>query len=478
MIFKSKYPNIQVPQVGIYQYVTSNPKKISDDKVIYVDGITGKSYNFGEFKHESKKFAADLQEQFGFKQGNVLAIVSPNQVDYPIVLLGTIAAGGKVTVANPKCTAIELSYQLIDSGASVLIVHPECLDVSIEASFDAKIPTSRILLFGDKEIKEYKPYCSILIGDHEIEPVSYTPEEAKSTTAYLLYSSGTTGKPKGIELTHTNIVANLAQLIIAECGLGPHSIITGNSQFCHGYALICTLHASLIRGATAIVHSSSSVETFCELIQSYKINHIYATPPMIRKLVDDPLIQQFDLSSVDKVINATSPLSDKLERKFYEMFKIPIFQIYGLSETSLVLSHPDTIKNEVPGSSGILVPNMKAKILSEDGRELGYNEPGELWIQGPNIMKGYLNNKDASYTDIDKDGFFSTGDIASVDEQGYYFIIERKKELIKYKDFYVAPSELESILLTHDAVSDAALRNSEIRFVDRVKVKPALYYVL
>ncbi|RIB29748.1 hypothetical protein C2G38_2238722 [Gigaspora rosea] len=383
MIFKSKYPNIKVPQVGIYQYVTSNPKKISDDKVIYVDGITG------------------------FKHGNVLAIVSPNQIDYPIVLLGTIAAGGKVIAANPKCTATELSYQLIDSGAPVLIVHPECLDVAIEASFDAKIPTSRILLFGDKEIKEYKPYCSILIGDHEIEPVSYTPEEAKSTTAYLLYSSRTTGKPKGIELTHTNIVANLAQLIIAECELGPHSTITGSS------------------GATAIVHSSSSVETFCKLIQSYRINHIYASPPMIRKLVNDPLVQQFDLSSVDKIINATSPLSDKLERKFYEMFKIPIFQIYGLTETSLVLSHPDTMKNEVPGSSGILVPNMKAKILSEDGRELGYNEPGELWIQGPNIMKGYLNNKDATRADIDKDGFFRTGDIASVDEQdaaviGYY----------------------------------------------------------
>ncbi|CAG8806962.1 11696_t:CDS:2, partial [Racocetra persica] len=283
MIFKSKYPDITIPQVGIYQYVTSNPNKIPDDKDIYVDGIT----------------------------------------------------------------ATELSYQLIDSGASVLIVHPELLEIAIEASIDAKIPTSRVMLFGDKEIKGYKPYRSILIGDREIEPIYYTPEEAKSTTAYLCYSSGTTGKQKCIERTHTNVVAHLAQIIIAGCKLGPHSIIMGTTQFCHGYALKVILHGALIHGATAIIHSSFNVKTFGESIQKFKINYIYAAPPTILKLVNDPLVQQFDLSSVDMIISATAPLNDKLKRKFYEMFKIPIFQVYGLTETSMIL-HPDTTKNAVP----------------------------------------------------------------------------------------------------------------------------------
>ncbi|RIB26738.1 hypothetical protein C2G38_2162605 [Gigaspora rosea] len=433
MIFNSKYPDIKIPQVGIYQYVTSNPNKISEDKVIYLDGITGKSYTFGEFKHESKKFAAGLQDKLEFKHSDVLAIFSPNQVDYPIVLFGAIAAGGKVATIDTNNKATELSYQSTDSSASVLIVHPELLEIAIEASIDSKILTSKILLFGDQEIKGYKPYRSILIGDRVrpikfilrggrgvegivkkyyvlsvitlIEPIYYTPEEAKSTTAYLLYSSGTIGTQKCIERTHTNA------------------------------------------GATTIIHSSFSVETFCESIQKYKINLIYAAPEIILKLVNDPLAQQFNLSSVDTILSAVAPLGDKLGEEFYEMFKMPILQTYGLTETGVVLRpQSDTIKNAAP-----------AKMLSEDGRELGYNEPGELWVHGPNIMKGYLNNKEVTDAVIDKDGFFNTGEIAYIDEQGNYLLVIEKKDLINYKDFQVVPSELESILLTHDAISDAAV---------------------
>ncbi|CAG8611510.1 14526_t:CDS:2 [Dentiscutata erythropus] len=386
MIFKSSYPDLKIPQDGIYQYVISNPNKIPDDKVIYVDGITGKSYTFGEFKHESKKFAAGLQDVLGFKRG-------------------------KVTMANPKYKAAGLFHQLNDSGATVLIVHPEILEVAIEASINAKIPASRVLLFGDKEIKGYKPYRSILIGDREIEPIHYTPEEVKSTTAYILYTSGTTGNPKGVEHTHTSMVFNMAQLINAECKLGPHSTIMG------------------VTGATAIIHTSFSVETFIESIQKFKVNHIYAVPSVIHKLVNDPLAQQFDFSSVDTIASAGAPLVNKLEKKIYEMFKIPILPFYGLTEACAAMEPTN------PGSIGILFPNMKAKILSEDGHELGYNKLGELWIHGPNVMKGYLNNKEATDAAIDKDGFFKTGDIG----------------------FQVAPSELESVLLTHDAVSDAAV---------------------
>ncbi|RIB23979.1 hypothetical protein C2G38_2169812 [Gigaspora rosea] len=230
-----------------------NPNKIPDEKVIFVDGVTGRSYTFGEFKHETKKFAAGLQDKLEFKRGDVLAIFSTNQVDYPIVLFGTIAAGGKVTTANPIYETTKLSYQLIDSGASVLIVHPEVLEAAIEASIDAKIPASRVLLFGDKEIKGYKPYRSVLITDRVIEPIYYTPEEAKSTTAYLFYSSGTTGKRKGIKITHTNIVVRWAQENSMDCKLGPHSIIMPILQLCNGwgssilhYVLILVCYSLLV----------------------------------------------------------------------------------------------------------------------------------------------------------------------------------------------------------------------------------------
>ncbi|KAF0554941.1 acetyl-CoA synthetase-like protein [Gigaspora margarita] len=423
MIFKSKYPDIKVPQVGIYQYVTSNPKNIPDDKTVYIDGITGKSYTYGEFKHESKKFAAGLQDKLGFKRGDVLAIFSPNQVDYPIVLLGTVAAGGKVTTANPKYQATELSYQLTNSGASVLIMHPQFIETGIKAAIKAKIPTSKVLLFGDKEIKGYKPYRFTLIGNREIEPVSYNPEEAKTATVYLPFSSGTTGKQKGVELTHTNIIANLEQLINAKCNLGPQSIIMGILPFYHIYSLSCILHGTLIHGATLVILPSFNVETFCGSIQKYKINHIYAVPPIILQLVNNPVVQNYDLSSVNLIISGAAPLSEELAKKCFKMFKIPTFQAYGLTETSPVLHHPDTIdlSNAISGSIGLLVPNVKAKLLSEDGLELGYNESGELWVHGPNVMKGYLKNKEATDSAFDKDGFFNTGDIATVDKQGILF---------------------------------------------------------
>ncbi|RIB13036.1 hypothetical protein C2G38_2099411 [Gigaspora rosea] len=434
MIFKSKYPDLKVPQVGIYQYITSNPNSIPDDKTVYIDGITGKSYTYGEFKHDSKKFAAGLQDKLGFKRG-------------------------KVTTANPKYQATELSYQLTNSCASVLIVHPQFIEAGIKAAIKAKIPTSKVFLFGDKEIKGYKPYRFTLIGNREIEPVSYNPEEAKITTVYLPFSSGTTGKQKGVELTHTNIIANLEQLINAKCNLGPHSIIMGILPFYHIYSLTCILHGTLIHGATLVILPSFNIETFCESIQKYKINHIYAVPPIILQLVNNPVVQNYDLSSVNLIISGAAPLSDELAKRCFEMFKIPTFQAYGLTETSPVLHYPDTkdLSNAIPGSIGLLVPNVKAKLLSEDGIELGYNEPGELWVHGPNVMKGYLKNKEATDSAFDKDGFFNTGDIATVDEQGNFYIVDRKKELIKYKGFQVAPAELEAILLTHDAISDAAV---------------------
>ncbi|RIB03435.1 hypothetical protein C2G38_780357 [Gigaspora rosea] len=185
------------------------------------------------------------------------------------------------------------------------------------------------------------------------------------------------------------MAANLAQLIGTNCNLGPHSKLMGVLPFFHIYALTLILHGTLIHGATTVVLPSFNVETFCESIQKYKINYIYTVPPIILKLVNDPVVQNFDLSSVNLIISAAAPLSDELEKKFNEMFKIPILQAYGLTETSPLLHHPDAINlsNAVRGSVGSLIPNMKAKVLSEDNLELGFNKPGEMWVHGPNVMK-------------------------------------------------------------------------------------------
>ncbi|CAG8822160.1 14036_t:CDS:2, partial [Cetraspora pellucida] len=275
-----------------------------------------------------------------------------------------------------------------------------------------------------------------LIKEHEIEPVTYTPKETISTTAYLLYSSGTTGKPKGVEITHRNLVAGLVQFREFEKDISSHSILMG------------------VMGSTAVTLPNFDVKTFCCCIQKHKINYIHATPPIIIRLVKDPIAKIYDLSSVKIIVSAAAPLGYELECVFFNIFNVPIKQAFGLTEA---MSHYSDSKNSVSGSCGMLLPNMNAKILSDDGHELGPNDPGELCIRGPTVMKGYLKNKDATDAAFDKDGFLHTGDIAYVDNQGNYFIVDRKKELIKHNGIHVAPAELEEILLTHPKILDAAV---------------------
>ncbi|CAG8523103.1 14920_t:CDS:2 [Racocetra fulgida] len=199
MHFKSKYPNIEIPEEGVYQFITSNPEGISDDNVCYIDGITNEYYTFGKIKSESKKFAAGLLDKVGFKRG-------------------------KVTLISSRCTPDQLSYQLADSDSSILITHPDLLTTVTSSSIKADVP---IFLFGNEEINGYKPFTSELIKDREIEPVTYTLEETKVETAYLLYSSGTTGKQKGVEITHRNLIASLVGFRKFEKDINSKSVLVG-----------------------------------------------------------------------------------------------------------------------------------------------------------------------------------------------------------------------------------------------------------
>ncbi|CAG8780282.1 22491_t:CDS:10 [Dentiscutata erythropus] len=445
MIFKSKYSDIDIPGVGVYQYGTSNPNGIPDDKAILIDGLTDKKVTFGELKSNSKKLAAGLQT-IGFKRGDV---------DYHAVVFGAIAAGGIVSPANPLYKVGELTFQLIDSGASIIFAHPNYLSTVVKAAEEANIPKSKIFLFEEEEVDGFQPYCS-LIGDHVIEPVSYTPEEARMTTAFLCYSSGTVGKPKGVETTHTNIVANVAQLAAVKDS-GTEDIFMGVLPFFHIYELNLLVFLTVIVGGSTIVIPKFDIEKFCYCIEKYKINYAHVAPPIVLSLAKNPAIKRYNISSLRMLISAAAPLGKESSKEFSKILKIPIKQGYGLTEMSpathlcssdnIVTFH---IHNNSIGSIGCLLPNVEAKLVSVEGLKLGPNE-GEICVRGPNVMKGYLNNDEATKASFDEDGFFHTEDIARVDENN------RVKELIKYMGYQVAPAELEAILLTYPAIADAAV---------------------
>ncbi|CAB5348745.1 unnamed protein product [Rhizophagus irregularis] len=366
VILRSKIPDIDIPTVGIYQFIFPDEKNVSDDKndkTVFIDGLTDKKLTLNELKSNSKKFAAGLQDKINFKRGDVLSIFSPNQVDYVTVIFGTIAAGGVVSPANPTYTVEEYTFQLKDSGSSISKV--------------------------------------------EIE-----------TNSDMVY--------------------------------------VGVLPFYHIYALTVNMHFTLYFRASCVVISKFDFEPFCRIIQDYKVTITHIVPPIILALVKNPKAKEYDFSSLQLVISGAAPLSKELSESFYKEHKIKIKQGYGLTETSPVALLGYT-NDSTPGCCGILLPNLECKLINEDGQEVGYNTPGELCLRGPNIMKGYLNNKQATDESIDKDGFFHTGDIVKVDENGYFYVVDRVKELIKYKGFQVAPAELEAILITHPAISDAAV---------------------
>ncbi|CAG8513240.1 14713_t:CDS:2, partial [Acaulospora colombiana] len=468
MIFKSKLPDIEIPSVGVYQYATSNPNNVSESKVIFIDGITDKKITFGEFKSETKSFAAGLCDKVGFKRGDVLAIISPNQFDYPIVLFGAIAAGGIVTPVNPTYNVTEVSFQLSNSGASVIVSHPLVLPVVVKAATEAQIPHSKIFIFGDEEINGFQPYRALFV-DREFEPVTYTPEESKNTIVFLCYSSGTTGKSKGVETTHTNMVANVSQVVSFEKEFTQNSVLMGILVCCPSNIIFPIEKDSYLNeGVSLVVIPKFDLPTFCRVVQDYKVDYAHLVPPILLLLVKSPVVKKYDLSSLRTIVSGAAPLSKSLMNDLNKIYKVTIREGYGLTETSPIVSF--TRSNNIVKGKNSFGRWTRQSILPYDvytnyfrcnnvflDLELGYNEPGELCIRGPNVMKGYLNNKDATDIAFDKDGFFRTGDVATMDEQENLYIVDRVKELIKYKGFQVPPAELEEILVSYPAVSDAAV---------------------
>ncbi|GBC04838.1 hypothetical protein RclHR1_00590024 [Rhizophagus clarus] len=450
MIFKST--NIDIPVKGVYQDLLNE----ANDNATFIDSTTGESLTLDKLRSDSKKLAAGLIDKLGFKRGDVLAIFSPNKIDYPVVLFGAIAAGGIVTIIDSKYTDDGITYQLKDSGAKFIVMCPSLRSKAIKATAAANMLKSNMLLFGNEEIDEIKPY-SFLISEREADPVEYSPEEAMSTTAYLLYSSGTTGKNKCVEITHSNIVTNLVQIGYHNDDINPESTFIGMLPLHHIYGIIVLIHLTLLKGASVVLipNLEFDLTTFCKAIQDYRVNVIHIVPSIAMLLVKSSISKDYDLSSLRSCISSAAPLSKELAKSFARKF-VPIRQSYGSTEFSF--THFVKYADDVPVESiGKPIPNVECKIISEDGKELGYNQKGELCIRGPNVMKGYLNNKEATEACIDSKGWFHTGDIAKVDEFGNFYIIDRCKEMIKCQGYQVSPTELESILNSHQLIDDAAV---------------------
>ncbi|CAO3593102.1 unnamed protein product [Absidia cylindrospora] len=459
-LYKLQFPDISYLETGLIPYLFENPNRISDGKELFTHVHTKQALTYGQVKDGILQFAAGLQDYFGFGTGDVLALFAPNAIDFAFPALGAIAAGGVLSPSNPRYSVEELRHQLELSDAKVLVAHPENIDVALQAAALVGIPRRNILVFGQETIQGILPYTSVLMKERRAVVTALTPEEARSRPCYLCFSSGTTGKSKGVMTSHTNAISAAAMIMYMEDYNDPN-VNSRRGINClpmfHQYALLLVLHISLRRGTSMALMAQFDLVDYLKTIQDQRITNIWTVPPIILALAKDPRVLHFDLSSLKFAICAAAPLSKELSTAFAARFpNIKISQSYGLTETS-PSGTTELVNDTAHGSCGVLMPNMIARIVKEDGSDAKVNERGEIWLKGPNIMLGYIKNKEATANTVDVDGFLHTGDVGVIDEKDRFYIVDRIKELIKYKGFQVAPAELEGILLKSPLVNDCAV---------------------
>jgi acyl-CoA synthetase (AMP-forming)/AMP-acid ligase II len=452
MTVKSTSPDVTIPDVSITEYVLRHAARLGD-KPALVDGPTGRTLTYGQLAGGVRSAAAGLARR-GFRKGDVLAIYSPNLPEYAVAFLAVAALGGVNTTANPLYTADELANQLRDSGARFLVTVPAVLDKAREAA--ARSGVEEVFVFGGAE--GATPFADLLQGGGEPPAVRIDPNQ---DVVVLPYSSGTTGLPKGVMLTHRNLVANLCQCEGQRNfeAFGERDVVMAVLPFFHIYGMVVIMMLTLAGGGTIVVMPRFDLLEFLGLVQQHRATILPLVPPIVLGMAKHPAVAQYDLRSVRLVFSGAAPLGEEMARALGQKLGCPVVQGYGMTEASPVTHLSPTREAPMkPGSAGRVVPNTEVRIVEvgtgvdvPDGRE------GELWIRGPQIMKGYLNRPEETAACLDRDGWYHTGDVGYVDPDGYFFIVDRTKELIKYKGMQVAPAELEALLLAHPAVLDAAV---------------------
>jgi 4-coumarate--CoA ligase len=420
------------------------------DHPAMIDGPTGRTYTYSQLADLTARVAGGLSDR-GFGRGSTLAVMLPNLPEYFLAFHGAAMAGGTVTTINPTYGPSEVQHQLVDSGASSLVTIPMFVDTAREAIAGTDVET--IWVIGDA------PDGTVSFSDlMSAEPLAEQADvDVEEDVIVLPYSSGTTGLPKGVMLTHFNLVANIVQTEpVLEVRPGEERVIAV-LPFFHIYGMQVLMNAVIARGGTVVTMPRFDLEEFLTLVQEHEITIAYLVPPIVLALAKHPMIDQFDLSSIRLVFSGAAPLGAEVALEAAERVGCDVVQGYGMTELSPV-THSTPMGGFKPGSIGLTISNTEVRIVDPaTSEDLDIDEDGELWIRGPQVMKGYLNNPAATAFTIDEDGWLHTGDIGHVDSDGHFYIVDRLKELIKYKGFQVPPAELEALLLTHPAVADAAV---------------------
>ncbi|XP_059481833.1 uncharacterized protein LOC132200407 [Neocloeon triangulifer] len=461
-VVRSPY-NVEVSDLNLSDFVWRNIRSYPEQPALTC-GLTGRTYKYKEARGSSFNLSVALLNVVGLRPGDVLGMLMPNVPEFPLVFLGAASAGLVVTPANPLYTPEELARQFTDANV-------RCI-VTVASLFDKVQETVELMPGGAgpiivEGVPIYKDLLSLkALMMRQLTRMDLKPERIDPDALVALpYSSGTTGVPKGVMLTHRNMVASINQMdhpqMIAYGQDGPQERGLSVIPFFHIYGLQGTLNMSLSRGYHVITLPKFEPQSFSNAVRNYKPTMMALVPPLVKFMTQSPTVNAEDLQFLRLVTSGAAPLGKPHVEAFLRKINNPEFifkEAYGLTETSCMATMmPNAYIPEKIGSCGLPAPLVEVKVIDKNGISLPVGETGELLMRGPNVMKGYLNNEKATRRILSEDGWLMTGDLAYIDSDGFVFIVDRMKELIKVKGLQVSPTELEEILIKMDGIADVAV---------------------
>lgn len=487
MPFESPHPPISLPpNESIWSFFFNSahsPLSTTSSSTSpsgYLDASTGASLSYSAVKQKATSLSTALIRNHGFKVNDTVILFSQNSIWYPVAMFAVLRAGGVVSGASPAYGVDEMAYALRTSGAKFMMTHPERLEVAVEACEAVGLGKENIFLLEGQQ-DGFRGVQELIQEGEKGEPVhewtGVREKGNKNVCAFLSFSSGTTGLPKAVSfylsytileekistdetqvmISHQNVIAQCLQMLTITPKL--ERVLAVLPLF-HITGLVHILHLPILLNAQVIMLPSFSMPTMLSAVVKYKIKELLLVPPLLIRLVRDPIVDEYDLSHVQRFSSGAAPLSQEILELLQKKFPNTGFkQGYGMTEScSCITGHPPSHYDyKYAHAVGQIVPSTSVKIIKENGTEASVNERGEVWAKGPQITMGYLNNEAATRSTFDADGYLHTGDQGFINPEGLLTITDRIKEMIKVNGHAVAPAELEDLLLGHSAIEDVAV---------------------
>jgi acyl-CoA synthetase (AMP-forming)/AMP-acid ligase II len=459
MTIRSPHPPVPLSGLRLTEFVLSRAAELGDKPAI-IDGTTGRALSYRDLKTAIGRCAATLARR-GVAPGDVLALVGPNCPGYAVMFHAAAVAGAAVSTINPLAPAAEIAGQLRCSGARWLAGPPALIQQKGRLATDAAgLDSAAALEFAEAD-GAIKPGAVPPIA---VPPGAAPPGAAvrpgrqlsSDDLAYLPYSSGTTGLPKGVMISHRNLVANLCQ-VRAVHRVRPADVILAALPWFHIFGLLTSLNLALREGAAIVTAPRFELAEFLRLVQEYRVTHVTVVPPIVLALAKQPAVADYDTSSLRLIVSGAAPLGAELAMSCARRLGCKVIQAYGMTEIGMSHAVPEDTDGD-PGSVGPPLPGVECRVIDcATGRDVAAGAAGELMVRSAANMRGYLGNPHATSAAVDADGWVRTGDIVVADQAGWFKVVDRVKEIIKYNGHQVAPAALEAVLLTHPAVADAAV---------------------